>query len=287
MKRLREWFAETHSDTFELVRHFLARFFDSEIGASSGDWQKVAIGVFAAVVSIGIVGFQTWWARYAQLQNPSISTYATYQAAIREDLLAFLALTMGITALLTLMQWDSLFPSLRDCLALAGFPVSARQIFVAKFTAVVLLFTAFSFALNAPVGGLFSTVIAGPWQENPSGLVLKLATIGSAVGACSFVFFTLLAFQGLLLNIVPGRFFLRVSLFAQSALFIATVGALPLMGHQPATAFWWPPVWFLRLWEAIVTGSPTAARPRWSRWRCRPCSPSCSICSAITATDAC
>ena len=42
--RLRQWLEETHSDTFELVRHFLARFFDTEIGATAGDWQKVAIG---------------------------------------------------------------------------------------------------------------------------------------------------------------------------------------------------------------------------------------------------
>jgi hypothetical protein len=47
-------------------------------------------------------------------------------------------------------------------------------------------------------------------------------------GGCIFVFFSLLAIQGLLLNLLPGRWFLRVSLFVQAVLFIATVGALPL-----------------------------------------------------------
>ena len=61
---------------------------------------------------------------------------------MREDLLSFLAIAMALTALLTLLQWQSLFPSLRDYLALAGFPVSARQIFVAKFGALVLVFAA-------------------------------------------------------------------------------------------------------------------------------------------------
>ncbi len=64
----------------------------------------------------------------------------------------------------------------------------------------------------------------------------------------------------MLLNLVPGRWFLRVSLFVQAALFIATVGALPLFGRQPQSAAWWPPVWFLRLWEAMVTGR-ASARP--------------------------
>ncbi len=261
MKRLRVWLEETHGDTFELVRHFLARFFDSEMVATTGEWQKVAIGVFAAVVSLGIMGINTYWQRYALLQVPAISTPALYQAAVREDLLMFLGLAMAITALVTLVQWDSLFPSLRDCLALAGFPVSARQIFFAKFSALVLLFAAFALALNAPISGLFSTAIGGPWQENPSGLAIKLATLASTVGACTFVFFTLLAFQGLLLNIVPGRYFLRVSLTMQAALFIATVGSLPLLGRQPTTAAWWPPVWFLHLWESIVVGPASVSRP--------------------------
>ena len=55
--RLRQWLEETHSDTFELVRHVLARFFDTEFGASSADWHKVAIGVFACLVSLGIIGY--------------------------------------------------------------------------------------------------------------------------------------------------------------------------------------------------------------------------------------
>jgi hypothetical protein len=52
MNRLRQWLEETHSDTFELVRHFLARFFDTEIGATNDDWRKVAIGIFASLVSL-------------------------------------------------------------------------------------------------------------------------------------------------------------------------------------------------------------------------------------------
>ena len=47
----------------------------------------------------------------------------------------------------------------------------------------------------------------------------------------------------------------------QAILFILTVGAAPLVGSQPAAAAWWPPVWFLRLWEAIVLARPELARP--------------------------
>jgi putative ABC transport system permease protein len=259
--RLRQWLEETHSDTLELVRHFLARFFDTEIGARPDDWHKIAIGIFASLVSAGILGFTTFLARFRMLQDPTHSTPQLYQGAVRNDLISLLAITMAVTALLTLLQWDSLFPSLRDYLALAGFPVSARQIFLAKFSALVLLFAAFTLSLSGPLAGFFSVCIRGPWQENPSAPVLTAATLASLAGASAFVFFTLLALQGVLLNLVPGRWFLRVSLFVQGALFIATVGALPLFGRQPAHAAWWPPFWFVKLWEAIVKGPATAARP--------------------------
>ncbi len=167
--RLRGWLEETHSDTFELVRHFLARFFDTEIGATSGDWQKVGIGIFASLVSLGLLGLNVYQARFRILQDPLFSTPLQYHSVVREDLIGLLAIVMGITALLTLLQWQSLFPSLRDYLALAGFPVSARQIFLAKFTALVLLAGAFVLSLTGPLAGFFAWVISGRWMENPSG----------------------------------------------------------------------------------------------------------------------
>jgi predicted permease len=259
--RLRQWLEETHSDTFELVRHFLARFFDNEIGASPGDWHKVAIGIFATLVSLGLLGFQVYQARFRILQDAAFSTPQLYRATVREDFLSLLAITMALTALLTLLQWQSLFPSLRDYMALTGFPVSARQIFAAKFAAMVLVFAAYVISLTGPLAGFFGWVIRGNWQENPSGTVLTAGIFAALAGASTFVFFTLLALQGVLLNFVPGRWFLRVSLFVQGALFIATVGALPLFARQPKSAAWWPPVWFMRLWEALAAGQPSSVRP--------------------------
>ncbi len=258
--RVRQWLEETHSDTFELVRHFLARFFDTEIGASSGDWHKVGIGIFAALVSLGLLGLQVYQARFRILQDDAFSTRQLYQATVREDFLSLLAITMALTALLTLLQWQSLFPSLRDYMALTGFPVSARQIFAAKFGAMVLVFAAYAVSLTGPLAGFFGWVIRGNWQENASGTVLTAATFAALAGASTFVFFALLALQGVLLNVVPGRWFLRVSLFVQATLFITIVGALPLFARQPHSAVWWPPVWFLRLWENIATGH-ASARP--------------------------
>jgi hypothetical protein len=62
--RLRAWRDETHGAGFELVRHFLARFFDSEMVSTSGGWLKVTIGLFAMLLSAGILVLKTYGWRY-------------------------------------------------------------------------------------------------------------------------------------------------------------------------------------------------------------------------------
>src|SRR5215813_9873911 len=137
ISRLREWVEETHSTGFELLRHFLVRFFDNDMVSVPGEWQKVAAGIFAALISVGFGALQIYWTRYRHLHS---GPFEIYRQGVRDDLFSFLAVTMAVTALLTILQWQSLFPSLRDCLALAGLPVRPREIFFAKFSALMIIF---------------------------------------------------------------------------------------------------------------------------------------------------
>ncbi|MES1262100.1 MAG: hypothetical protein ABUS49_10215, partial [Acidobacteriota bacterium] len=253
------WLQETRGTRFELLRHFLARFFDSEMVADPDELRKALIGFFAAFASLGIVVLQTFSERYNALQSAVHSTPAVYRQELRADQLLFIGMAMGVTALLTVLHWQSLFPSLRDCLALAGLPIRAREIFAAKFGALLLIFGAFVVSANLPWAVLFASAASGHWQENPSALVNIAANFAATAGACVFVFFSLAGLQGLLLNALPARLFARVSLWAQGLIFIATVGAMPLAARQPA-ASWWPGTWFLHLWEAIVTGQAREGR---------------------------
>jgi predicted permease len=253
----RKWREETHGSAFELVRHFLLRFFDNEMITVPGEWQKVAVGIFAALVSVAFAAVDIYRDRYKLLHG---ATYDQYRHGVRDDLISFIVLTMAVTALLTILQWQSLFPSLRDCLALAALPVKAREIFAAKFTSVVLIFAAFVVSMTAMPATLFVVVLTGHWQENPHALMYVIANFAALGGGCAFVFFTLVAIQGVLLNLCRAHTFARVSLVVQALLFVAVVGAIPLMGHQPKTAFWWPPLWFVHLWESMITGPASLAR---------------------------
>ncbi|HZQ54719.1 MAG TPA: ABC transporter permease [Bryobacteraceae bacterium] len=243
----------------ELLHQFLKTFFDSEALTTSGEWKKTAAGVLAAFLSAGIVVFQTYWLRYEALNSPAHSTAALYRSELRSDLLLFIGLAFAVTAVLTLLQWQSLFPKRCDCLAFAGLPIGARDIFVTKSGALLILFTGYVLSIYLPWAILFTTVISGPWQENPSALVLTAATFLTIAAACCSAFSILLALQGVLLNLLPARVFETVGLWIQGVLFITTLGALPLAGRQP-DAEWWPGMWFLHLWESIVRGDLARAR---------------------------
>ena len=255
--RVRAWLDETHGAGFELVRHFAARFFDSEMVATPGEWTRVAVGVFAALVSVGALMLPTYWQRYNHLLSDA-SSPLEYQQGVRDDVGTFIAVAMWITALLTAVQWQSLFPSLRDYLALASLPVKPLQIFRAKFAALLLIFGALALTLAAPTAILFSAASAGRWRENPSAAVNVAATLLAIAGGCAFVFFGLVAVQGLLLNVLPGSWFGRVSMAVQGSVCVLTLGVLPFLGRQLAGPACWPPNWFLGLWAAII-GAPDAA----------------------------
>jgi len=257
-RRIHEWLEETHGAAWELVRHFLLRFFDNDMISIPGEWQKVVIGIFASLIAIALATLDLYWQRYKFLHE---QTFAVYRQGVREDLITFIVLCMAVTALLTILQWQSLFPSLRDCMALAALPVSPREVFLAKFGSLLMVFAGFVLSMTALPSAFFAIVIGLHWHENPSWLVNASATFAALAGVCVFTFFSLLALQGVLLHLLPPRIFARVSLFVQALLFILTVGAVPLIGRQPAQAAWWPPVWFVRLWEVIVTGP---APPAWN-----------------------
>ncbi len=256
-ERWREWLEETHNDNFELLRLFVGSFFDSEMLSVPGEWTKVAAGIFAVLVSIGFVAFTTFYELFNSMEGHL--TKARIFAEIRGNEFTFIGLAAAAAALLTALEWQSLFPSRRDCLALASLPVSARQIFFAKLAALALIFAVFVLAMNLPWAVEYSMTTAGHWENNPSTFTVIAANFAATAGVCVFVFFSLLALQGILLNILPARVFGSVSLGVQSAVLILTLGGLPLYNRQPI-APWWPCVWFLHLWESIIKGPAGASR---------------------------
>src|SRR5579864_932111 len=135
MKRVREWLEETHSAAFELRRHFFLRFFDSDLVSTPGQWQVVAGGVLAVLLSLSLIYTQAYYHKYAELNGRS--TPEPLRLAFLADVLFIVTLAMFLIGLFTTLLWPQLFPGLRDYLALGSLPVRVREIFVAKFSALV------------------------------------------------------------------------------------------------------------------------------------------------------
>ena len=122
------YFGETRGINFELVRHFLARMFDSEMFPVRGGWRAAAIGAFAMAVPAGML----------LLDPPYSHPGLKIESSPVIDELAVLTFLFSVTGVLTLLAWQSLFPTRRDFLALAGFPARARQIFAAQFVSILI-----------------------------------------------------------------------------------------------------------------------------------------------------
>ena len=257
---MKQWWRETHGVKFELVRHFLARMFDSELFSATGQWQSVAVGIFATIFPAALL-FGNYRAKYRHLDR--LPSPLPFRSAAVADELSLLVLVMSLSALVALLQWQSLFPSKRDYFALAALPVRSRQIFIARFIAVFVFITGLILTANLTPSIAIPVQIAGHWAKNPSVLVNIFAYGVTACAACYFVFLAVMALQGVLLHFLPRRMFARLSVYVQglgmAVFFLAALFSWTIGDWQPATVAqittygrWAPPVWFLGMHEWLL-----------------------------------
>ena len=179
---------------------------------------------------------------------------------------------MFLIGLFTTLQWPSLFPGLRDYLALGALPIRMREIFVAKFSALLAFAGLFIVAVTLLPSLILPAVMAGRYA--PDSLRQVPAIFVSSSLAALFVFFSLVAVQGVLLNVAPIRQFSRTSLTVQAALLTGLLCGLPLafsipslqrsMDQRPDWLVWVPPAWFLGLDQVMIGNlEPLAARLAW------------------------
>ncbi len=265
--RLAGWIQETHSVGFELRRHFFLRFFDSELLATPGQWQVVAVGVLAVLLSFSLPYAQAYYHKYLHLHQ--LDEPLAFRLALLSDVLLVVTLAMLLIGLLTALLWPLLFPGPRDYLALASLPIRRRDLFAAKFTALVAFAGMFILATTLVPSLMLPAVMSGKHAGAIARQVPGIFVSSSL--AALFVFFSLVAAQGLLLNVAPVRLFARVSLAAQGILVTVFLCGLPLalsipslqrwMSQRPDWVVWVPPFWFLGLDQVIVGNlEPLAVR---------------------------
>ena len=257
---LRSWLEQTHSAGFELRRHFFLRFFDSELVSDPSQAKVVAGGALGIVLSLSLVFGQAYYRKYRLLLE--LPTPDLYRQAVLADVLFVVTLTMTFSGLFSTIQWPALFPGRRDYLALAGLPVRMREVFLAKFTALLAVTLVMMTCVALPPSVMIPAMMAGRYG-NGTGRHVAGIFIASLLGGL-FVFFTLVALQGVLLNVLPVRLFPRISLAIQGLLLAMFLAGLPLvfsipalyarMDQLPSWSVYAPPLWFFGV-DQIVFGN--------------------------------
>jgi hypothetical protein len=174
----------------------------------------------------------------------------------------FIETTMTIAGLITVLNWDSVFPDRRDVLVLAPLPVRLSTLVLAKISALFAapalamitfnLFIGFAWPLLfiSDHGGFFSALRAWPayW------LTIFLGGV--------FFVFTVLTIQGIAANLLPRQLFLQLSALLQAGTLclLLSVYFLEPTLESPADLIapqnqqllaWLPSYWFLGLFHQL------------------------------------
>jgi len=263
---MREWLRRTHGPFFELLRHFVPRFFESDLITAPGQMTGPLIGIFSLMLpwfNMFIGMLRQKYAHFGGLAKPG-----PFRHVVRADELWLVTLMMSAVGLLTAVKWDSVFPSLRDYRTLGTLPLRPWHIFAAKLVALLAVATAAVVTLNLLPSVGFPAVSGTRWQFGHGIGVRVMAHVVACVSGCYFFFFGLVALQGVLLNVLRPRAFGQVAGYVQGLL-VALMLILIVLSFsvdaqvadtvlQPAWARWLPPVWFLGLYQAEL-GDPEPA----------------------------
>ena len=182
--------------------------------------------------------------------------------------LFFITLTMTTIGMVALVIWDGMFPDRRDARILTGLPLPGRVLIGARLLALSALCGIFVVGVNAVPAVTYAPMIAV--FGGAANMVLGVAgfIVANAL-AGAFVFSTLVALQGIVLNLGGRRAADRMSLvlqvtfvmvLLQMVLFMPRLGSMLTSDLSSGWVRAMPSVWFLGLYD-VIGGRPVAGSP--------------------------
>jgi hypothetical protein len=259
-----------------LMGHFLKRLHNFELVATDADSRNTIVQI---LVLLSLPGqFLPFWFFFApadllpfflQYQHRAILSFEFY----------FISFSMIITGLVTVLNWNSLFPDQTDHAILSVLPLHARVLFGSKLAALLVFQLTFTFLIN------FSSTLLFPYfayvriDGRESELAWTFVHAFSIVAGNLLIFSCLLCIQGLMLMLTSARLYPRLSLLVQLGLFVLFLTSLLMIpdietylaafsqGHSQWLKYL-PPAWILGLYENLMdrAGSPMTPLSPWA-WR--------------------
>jgi hypothetical protein len=250
--------------TLLLARTFFRRFFESELMPPGLPQVQLTISALTLLAAPGLLLPVRFAANYIQLER--------YPPALAHALLAhrllFVTFTMIGLGLVALVIWEGVFPDRRDARILGALPVRGSTLIAARLGALGALAALFVVGMNAIPTILYGPVLA-EYGAAATPVHGALAHFVATSCAGAFVFFGLIALQGLLLNLAGRRLAERLSVALQLVFVVGLLQMIfffPRLGQlfgtelgdlttHPAIRLL-PSVWFLALYD-FVGGRPS------------------------------
>jgi hypothetical protein len=250
-----------------LVRNFLERFVNHETASPDGDAKTRLV---QAAVTTGLppllVAVYLWPIYHPWPPGPLFSgAFPSYwlQANHHFFFVLYSFVALGIA---TVFEWDLFFPDLLDLFILGPLPIAPLLSFAARVASIAIFVGAF---LLDACG--FAPLVLPLATDPPSLPRLVIAHILAVTASGLFAAISTLALNSTLLAVCGERLFGRIALLLQCAVITVLVmlmlffpvfsGAVPiLLQSGGAFARWFPPFWFLGIYQRIL-GGPESALP--------------------------
>jgi hypothetical protein len=249
--------------TILLARTFFARFFESDLLPPGVPQEQFTIYALAGFAVPGLLLPTVFANRYLELErHPAL----LIQALVFHRLL-FITLTMIALGFVALVVWEGVFPDRRDARVIGVLPVRGSELAAGRVTALAVLAVIFLVGSNAVPTVMYGTLIAA-YGGASNILTGAFAHLAATTAAGAFVFFLLIALQGLLLNLGSRRVAERLAVAMQIIFVVALLQLLFFFPHvrrlidgdvgtvvsDPILRYV-PSIWFLALYD-VLGGSP-------------------------------
>ena len=230
-----------------LIRHFFARFFDKEALSPQAD-AEVNLGPILGLLAAPSA-FMVFLVLPLGLSRWGLVTFRYF----------FVSLSMVVMAFIVICEWDALFPDRRDYQILTPLPLKLPTLFITKIVALGVI------PECVPCGCEFlrPAVVACCRFERGHVVERHLRALFSAVfGGGLFAALAAASVQGIIISVLSGDAFRRVSVCLQTLLLGALVMLFfltPMLGHrmeflvktQHQALYYFPPFWFVGLYESL------------------------------------
>jgi hypothetical protein len=245
-----------------LARHFFGRFFDNDIVSQHGDMRTNVVQAFGLVATPGI-----FLPFYMIPQRTRFDQPFLHNWILLGDYYFFVLYSMVVMGFVMVFEWDAIFPDRKDYLILTPLPLGGGAVFAGKTVALMAFLGLFLIDAN------FFCTMLGPLVSGGEGtggpVVWRLIGIHAVVvaSAGAFVVLCIAGVQGVLINLLPGRAFRKISPWVQMALMGMLIMVLfltplicasirPLVEHRSPVLRWFPPFWFLSWYLDMLPGRP-------------------------------